>query len=181
MICSNAPSLAPAVLVWQDSIVPPETPRGPEHRAAGDRSATRTRGSSQHARRSCPPSVGSGAADRPDPRHRYPPTVTERPPATGWRAHTPNALTVARLVMTAAFIAVLAAAPTDTLALLSALLLFVVAGASDALDGYLARRWDVVSVFGRVADPLADVAPPTGDFNIDDVLTFLSAFATGCP
>lgn len=58
--------------------------------------------------------------------------------------------------MTAAFIAVLALAPTNTAALIAALLLFIVAGATDALDGYLARRWNAISVFGRIADPLAD-------------------------
>jgi CDP-diacylglycerol--glycerol-3-phosphate 3-phosphatidyltransferase len=81
-------------------------------------------------------------------------------PATGWRAATPNALTIARLVLTAAFVALLAWAGRD--AALPALWLwvatgtFVVAGATDALDGYLARRWNAISVFGRVADPLAD-------------------------
>lgn len=35
---------------------------------------------------------------------------------------------------------------------------FVVAAATDALDGYLARRWEVVSSFGKLADPLADKA-----------------------
>lgn len=35
---------------------------------------------------------------------------------------------------------------------------FVLAAATDALDGYLARRWEVVSSFGKLADPLADKA-----------------------
>lgn len=33
---------------------------------------------------------------------------------------------------------------------------FAIAGATDQLDGYLARRWEVESQFGTVADPLAD-------------------------
>jgi cardiolipin synthase len=37
-----------------------------------------------------------------------------------------------------------------------ALSLFAVAGASDALDGYLARRLGAASRFGALADPLAD-------------------------
>jgi CDP-diacylglycerol--glycerol-3-phosphate 3-phosphatidyltransferase len=37
-----------------------------------------------------------------------------------------------------------------------AAIVFGVAGLSDQLDGYLARRWRVESAFGRVADPLAD-------------------------
>ena len=34
--------------------------------------------------------------------------------------------------------------------------MFLVAAATDAVDGYLARRWNVVSVFGRIMDPFAD-------------------------
>jgi len=86
-----------------------------------------------------------------DPAPAHPP-----PPAAGWRARTPNALTVARLLMTAAFVALLALEPGSAATLWAAFALFVVAGATDALDGYLARRWNAVSVFGRVADPLAD-------------------------
>ena len=33
---------------------------------------------------------------------------------------------------------------------------FALAGATDQLDGYLARRWRVETPFGTVADPLAD-------------------------
>ena len=39
---------------------------------------------------------------------------------------------------------------------LSALVLFIVAGLSDGLDGYLARRFHWTSEFGQFADPLAD-------------------------
>ena len=37
-----------------------------------------------------------------------------------------------------------------------AAIVFAVAGVTDQLDGYLARRWHVESEFGKVADPLAD-------------------------
>lgn len=37
-----------------------------------------------------------------------------------------------------------------------ALAVFVGAAATDLLDGYLARRWEVVSAFGKIADPIAD-------------------------
>lgn len=39
---------------------------------------------------------------------------------------------------------------------LLALILFIVAGLSDGLDGYLARRYNWFSEFGQFADPLAD-------------------------
>jgi CDP-diacylglycerol--glycerol-3-phosphate 3-phosphatidyltransferase len=36
------------------------------------------------------------------------------------------------------------------------LIVFLVASLTDILDGYLARRWKVVSSFGKLADPIAD-------------------------
>src|SRR5262249_62203794 len=35
-------------------------------------------------------------------------------------------------------------------------IVFGIAGITDQIDGYLARRWHVESDFGRIADPLAD-------------------------
>lgn len=85
---------------------------------------------------------------------------SSRPRATGWRAHTPNALTVSRLGLTIIFLAVLVGAePTDagwSGGLLIATGLFVLAALTDAADGFLARRWNAISRFGRVADPFAD-------------------------
>lgn len=82
--------------------------------------------------------------------------------APAWKRQLPNALTLGRLVMAAALVALLAMAPPikgttgPQPALLAAALLFVLAAITDALDGYLARRWQAVSVFGRVMDPFAD-------------------------
>ena len=85
------------------------------------------------------------------------------PPAphtpTSLQRRVPNALTVARLVLTAAFVAALSAYRYPGVApwaLPTALALFVVAAFTDALDGYLARRWNAITVFGRVVDPAAD-------------------------
>ena len=33
---------------------------------------------------------------------------------------------------------------------------FAAAALTDQIDGYLARRWDVHTAFGKIADPLAD-------------------------
>ena len=69
-------------------------------------------------------------------------------------AHVPNALTVLRLVLIPIFVVVLVTA--DGGRSWPAAIIFGVAGVSDQLDGWLARRWRVESAFGRVADPLAD-------------------------
>lgn len=75
------------------------------------------------------------------------------------RGQTPNALTALRFALAAVFVWMLSAfelsAEGDRLAWAAAAV-FVVAALTDALDGWLARRWTAISVFGRVMDPLAD-------------------------
>ncbi len=70
------------------------------------------------------------------------------------RSHLPNALTVARFLMIPAFVVVYAQA--DDGHDWTAGILFGVAGVTDQIDGWLARRWRVESEFGKYADPLAD-------------------------
>ncbi|WP_169816445.1 CDP-diacylglycerol--glycerol-3-phosphate 3-phosphatidyltransferase [Demequina soli] len=71
----------------------------------------------------------------------------------------PNALTVVRLVLVPVVLVLLAAdGGADGPARTWALILFMIAAATDFLDGYLARRWAVVSPFGKLADPIADKA-----------------------
>jgi len=45
-----------------------------------------------------------------------------------------------------------------------AIVLFVLAAATDFFDGYLARKWDVVSMFGRLMDPFCDKVLVLGAF-----------------
>jgi CDP-diacylglycerol---glycerol-3-phosphate 3-phosphatidyltransferase len=66
----------------------------------------------------------------------------------------PNALTIFRLLLIPIFVAVMLAA--DGGHSWPAGIIFGVAGVTDQIDGYLARRWQVESDFGRIADPLAD-------------------------
>ena len=42
--------------------------------------------------------------------------------------------------------------------------LFVVAIATDAVDGYIARKYNLVTVFGRILDPLVDKVIVCGSF-----------------
>ena len=69
-------------------------------------------------------------------------------------AQIPNALTVFRLLLIPVFVALLLAA--DGGHSWPAAIVFGVAGVTDQVDGFLARRWHVESSFGKVADPLAD-------------------------
>ena len=63
----------------------------------------------------------------------------------------PNVLTMARLVMIPVFIGEYMYGHTTW-----ALLVFVLASLTDALDGYLARRFQQITNFGKLMDPLAD-------------------------
>jgi cardiolipin synthase len=65
----------------------------------------------------------------------------------------PNAITVLRILLVAPIVYCLAKE-----AYREALWLFVFAGISDALDGFLAREFKWSSRFGAVSDPLADKA-----------------------
>jgi CDP-diacylglycerol--glycerol-3-phosphate 3-phosphatidyltransferase len=69
-------------------------------------------------------------------------------------ARLPNALTLLRLALIPLFIAIFLAG--DDGSSWAAGIVFAVAGITDQVDGYLARRWHVESRFGRLADPLAD-------------------------
>ena len=66
----------------------------------------------------------------------------------------PNALTVARLALIPVFVVLMVRAghrPSWP-----AGVAFGIAGITDQVDGFLARRWRVESRFGKLADPLAD-------------------------
>jgi cardiolipin synthase (CMP-forming) len=69
-------------------------------------------------------------------------------------ARIPNALTLARFAAIPLFIVLMV--PADGGKSWPAAIVFAAAGATDQLDGWLARRWHVESRFGTVADPLAD-------------------------
>jgi CDP-diacylglycerol--glycerol-3-phosphate 3-phosphatidyltransferase len=69
-------------------------------------------------------------------------------------AQIPNALTLARLVLIPIFVVLVLT--SDGGHSWPAAIVFGVAGITDQVDGWLARRWRVESSFGKVADPLAD-------------------------
>lgn len=66
----------------------------------------------------------------------------------------PNKLTLMRIAMTPLFMAaMLIEFPHHYLV---ALLLFISASITDALDGYIARKYNLITNFGKFMDPLAD-------------------------
>ena len=66
----------------------------------------------------------------------------------------PNALTIGRLLLIPVFVVLMVQA--DGGPSWPAGIVFAVAGVTDQIDGFLARRWHVESHFGKIADPLAD-------------------------
>ncbi len=66
----------------------------------------------------------------------------------------PNKLTVIRIVLTPVFLAVITLDITHNW--LYGLILFGVAAFTDFLDGKIARKNNIVTVFGQLADPVAD-------------------------
>ncbi len=69
-------------------------------------------------------------------------------------AQIPNGLTILRLLLIPVFVTILVQADGD--ASWPGGLVFAACGLTDQLDGWLARRWQVESTFGKFADPLAD-------------------------
>src|ERR1700761_268272 len=66
----------------------------------------------------------------------------------------PNALTILRILLVPVF-AVAFVMPGDA-ARIVAFAVFVIAGVSDWLDGFAARKLKAGSAFGRMLDPIAD-------------------------
>ncbi len=106
--------------------------------------------------------------------HVQVPVLASAPPLA-WRRWFPNALTGLRLLIAIAFFILLSVGdypvrdimvtPKQPLyRYLGAAVLFGLAALTDALDGPLARRWKVVSKFGRVMDPFADKVLVVGGF-----------------
>ncbi|MDH4227639.1 MAG: CDP-diacylglycerol--glycerol-3-phosphate 3-phosphatidyltransferase [Deltaproteobacteria bacterium] len=71
----------------------------------------------------------------------------------------PNIITVFRVFLVPVFVALLEYGMDD-----AAFIVFIIAGISDGLDGYIARRFDMRTEFGRMMDPIADKLLMTAAF-----------------
>ena len=70
----------------------------------------------------------------------------------------PNVLTVLRIIMVPLLVAVLFWQPTSQSWRFVATGIFVAAMLTDLADGYIARRYNLVTDFGKLWDPIADKA-----------------------
>lgn len=70
--------------------------------------------------------------------------------------HVPNALTILRFLLVPPIVLTIACEQ-----FIIALILLVFSGITDVLDGYIARKFNLVSDFGKLVDPLADKATQT--------------------
>jgi CDP-diacylglycerol--glycerol-3-phosphate 3-phosphatidyltransferase len=70
----------------------------------------------------------------------------------------PNALTAVRILLVPLFAWMLLSHPHESLWRLGTAAVFVVAILTDLIDGHLARKHNIVTRFGKLADPIADKA-----------------------
>lgn len=68
----------------------------------------------------------------------------------------PNKLTIFRVILIVPFVVVMMLGETVPAGKWIALALFVVASLTDLLDGHIARKYNLVTNFGKFMDPLAD-------------------------
>ena len=78
--------------------------------------------------------------------------------------NTPNKLTVLRVILVPFFMAFMMIDPKNTAFVIIGLALFIVASITDAVDGHLARKHNLITDFGKFMDPLADKVLTTAAF-----------------
>ncbi len=86
------------------------------------------------------------------------------PPATkeNW-VNAPNIITLSRLVLSVVLFALISLWQGEGCGIAAAIL-FAIAVLTDALDGYLARRYNLITQVGRILDPFADKVIVLGTF-----------------
>jgi CDP-diacylglycerol--glycerol-3-phosphate 3-phosphatidyltransferase len=92
------------------------------------------------------------------------------------RVNLPNAITLSRLVLAAVFVAAMEFPGFTGYSI--ALVAFSVAAATDWLDGYLARKMNLVTPLGKLLDPLADKILVCAAFVFMSVLDLAPVWAT---
>src|SRR5947209_9462588 len=85
--------------------------------------------------------------------NHIPPTPVPTQVRTGGQLNIPNLITLARILLVPVLVWAIAAGE-----MLAAFIFFVAAGISDAVDGFLAKRFGMTTELGAYLDPLADKA-----------------------
>lgn len=81
----------------------------------------------------------------------------ETPAPSNWNL--PNLLTVVRILLVPVFLVLLVGqGGVDPTWRVWAFVVFILAMFTDWIDGTLARRWNMITDFGKIADPIADKA-----------------------
>lgn len=80
------------------------------------------------------------------------PTATPLPRIDGRSLNVPNFITLMRLILALVLFAMISAGSSWV----AATVMFVIAAATDALDGFIARKYGLVTTLGRILDPFAD-------------------------
>ncbi len=94
----------------------------------------------------------------------------------------PNKITVLRLLMIPFIVILLAPYPQEEFTLLAGVayiisfILFIIASVSDMVDGYIARKYNLVSNFGKIFDPLADKILTSSVFVLFAAVQLISPF-----
>ena len=87
-------------------------------------------------------------------------------------------MTVGRIALAAVFFVLLGFYEQQTVmggwVLNAAFVIYIVAGITDVLDGYLARKWNQTSAFGRIADPFVDKILVVGAFAMLTGMNFVA-------
>jgi len=94
--------------------------------------------------------------DAAAPSERHPIGPMAEPETSPWNV--PNLLTVLRIVLVPVFAWMLLKHADDGWWRFATALVFTVAILTDTLDGHLARKHNIVTKFGKLADPIADKA-----------------------
>ena len=89
-----------------------------------------------------------------------------------------NALTVLRMLLVPVFVLLLLRPGSPPGSRVAALCVFLLASMTDRIDGDIARRWGLVTEFGKIADPIADKALTGAAFLALSVLGELAWWVT---
>ena len=76
----------------------------------------------------------------------------------------PNFLTIIRMALVPVFIVLFYFGQTGLLYCVLAFAVFIIAAGTDAVDGYIARKHNLITNFGKLMDPLADKVLTTAAF-----------------